>query len=377
MNLKNLLLAALGSGLLVSCGGRTGSPEGVVTVDFHDYVEKPLAELGDKFYTERRYVALHSDDSNLMIGDIGNVVLRGDKIYVNENGRGPNGRHVLVVHDSEGRAITKIGNKGRGPGEYLQISDFDVDTEGRIHIVDATYTVRKIFVYGPDGHLIEEKPLPFSINKLICTPDGGYQIVLATRQQSEDLNGRRFVKTDADLNVLNITGEWDASQIDENYILGNGCLVATPDGVFSQSAPYDNLYRLDADGNIAATWYLDLGPHAIPPEDRSNLGPLFESGLGKFRFFYDFVAPAGRYIFGAMSDRGVMKSFVYDLETATNYTLTPDETTPFEGFINISDGRLIGFFPYFDGETLPSDLPAELRGGVLGGDPLLVLYTLR
>ncbi len=80
MNLKNILLAAFACVSLAACGGRNSSPEGAVTVDFHDYVEKPLAELGDKFYTERRYVALHSDDQEMMIGDIGNVVLRGDKI---------------------------------------------------------------------------------------------------------------------------------------------------------------------------------------------------------------------------------------------------------------------------------------------------------
>ena len=378
MKFKNLALALLGCTLLAGCGGRPDSIDGDFTVDFHDYVEKPLAEMPDKFYSEKRYVALHSDEQDLMIGEIGKVVLYGDRIYVSEQSYGPRSRHALIVHDAEGSAVAKIGNQGRGPGEYLQISDFDVDWQGRVHLMDGTFGNKKILIYDANGRFVEEKKLPFSAELIKCTPDGGFLMVISTWEESEGLAGRRFVKTNADLNVLNVAGEWDMSQVDNNFILGDGCLVATPDGIFSQHAPFDELYRLDEDGNITATWFLDLGRYGIPPENRGNLEALYDAGkMESFRIFGDFVAPAGRYLFGSMRDRGVMTTLVYDLETGVNYTLREEESTHFEGFIPISDGRLVSFFPYFDGETLPSDLPEALHAGVMSGDPLICLYELK
>ncbi len=100
--------------------------------------------------------------------------------------------------------------------------------------------------------------------------------------------------------------------------------------------------------------------------------------MDTFRYFGDFVAPWGRYIFGTMKDRGEIKTFVYDMEEGVNYTLDRAESGPlFESFLTISGGRLVVTFPTFDGETLPSDLPGALRSGVLSGNPLIGLYELK
>jgi hypothetical protein len=78
-----------------------------------------------------------------------------------------------------------------------------------------------------------------------------------------------------------------------------------------------------------------------------------------------------------MLDRGEPKSFVYDTRAEVNSTVDRVAAVDFGAFLTISDGRLVSIFPYFDGETFPSDLPAELRAGVADGDPLLCLYELK
>ena len=375
MNPKNLALAALVCAFMAGCGQRSGGAEGVVTVDFHSYEERQLAEMADPFYSGKRYVALHADDQELMIGEVGKIVLHGDRIYVSERAEGPRGRHILVVHDADGRALAKIGNRGRGPGEYLQISCFDVDAEGRIHIYDGNFGAKKIYIYAPDGKFIEERQLSFSADRFRCTPDGGYLMTVSTWEETEGLAGRRFAKTDAGMNVQNVAGEWDMSQVDNNVVLGEGCLISTPEGVFVIKSPDEHLYRLDGEGNVAATWILALGGYAIPPENRGNLEPLFESGMEPYRFLMDLAVPWGKYILGSMYDRGEIKSFVYDTGAGINYTETHDGPV---GFNTISDGRLVSLLPYSgDKESLPGDLPSEMRAGVISGDPLLVLYSLK
>jgi hypothetical protein len=376
---KKIALAAVSLVLLVGCGRKSDGAEGVTTVDFHGYTEKPLSELGDRFYSGKRYVALHAADQSLMIGNVGKVVIHGDRIFVSEMALGPSGDHKLVVHDADGRAIAKIGNKGRGPGEYLQITDFDVDSRGRVHLLDQTFGVKKIFIFDADYKFIEEKKdLPFQMNLMKCTPDGGYLFVLSTWDESE-YAGKRFVKTDADLTVENTAGEYNMEQIDNNVVLGGyGSLVATSDGYYCQRTPEEETYRLDDDGNIVGTWFMDLGSRAIPEENRGDLMPLLESDkINSYSWFGPFVAPWGEYIFGGMIDGGERKSFVYDTSAGINYTQSAKEASDFGAFLTISDGRLVTFFPYFDGETFPSDLPPELRAGVTKGNPLLCLYELK
>jgi hypothetical protein len=362
--------------LLAGCTSKTGDSAGITTVDFHSYTEKPLSEMPDKFYSGKRYVALHADDQNLMIGRVGNVVIHGDRIFAGENFMGSGSRQNLVVHDSDGRAIAKIGNMGRGPGEYLQITDFDVDRQGRVHLYDGNFGAKKIYVFDETYKFVDEKQLPFSVDLMKCTPDGGYLFVRSTWDDAE-WAGKRFVKTDADLNVVATAGEWDMSQIDNNVRLGDGSFVATPEGVFHQHAPDETLYRLDWEGNIENRWFFDFGGFNIPPQNRSDLGSLMESGMDPYRFMLDFVVPWERYIFGTMLDKGEVESFVYDTRAEVNYTLDMVASVDFGRFLTITDGRLITNFPYFDGETFPADLPADLRPAVTSGAPLLCLYDLK
>jgi hypothetical protein len=383
MTHKNTALAAaVCFTLLAGCASKTGGPAGVEIVDFHDYVEKPLSELGDKFYTDKRYVALRADEQNMMIGPIMKVVIYGEKLFVAEDmfsaaGRNPNQK--LVVHDAEGQAIAKVGNKGRGPGEYMQITDFDVDRQGRVHLYDGNVGAKKIFIFDTDYRFVEEKQLPFSIDIMKCTPDGGYLFVLSTWDKSE-LTGKRFVKTDADLNVVATAGEYNMEQIDNNFVLGDGSLVATPDGYYCQRAPDETLYLLNEEADIEKRWFFDFGRYSIPIESRDNLEPIMMTdGRKSYRFIRNLVTPWGKYILGTMNDGDVFnKSFAYDTGAGINYTTTNEsDFHNFGSILTITDGRLVTIFPYFDGETFPADLPAELHAGVADGDPLLCLYELK
>ena len=59
----------------------------------------------------------------------------------------------LFVFDIEGRFIRKIGRVGRGPGEYIKLLDFTLDTENRfIYLLDFGQRIHK---YSLDGAYIQ------------------------------------------------------------------------------------------------------------------------------------------------------------------------------------------------------------------------------
>ncbi len=377
MNCKSVTLAAaVYCTLLAGCSQKPVGTEDVVTVDFHDYVEKSLSEMPDKFYSDKRYVALHTDNPDLWIGEIGKVVLHDNRIYVNERTWGEAGNHKLVMHDADGRAIAKIGTKGRGPGEYLQISDYDVDINGRVHLLDTTLDEKKVFIYTPDGNFVEEKRLPFNALKLKCTSDDGYLFALLPWGASE-YTGKRVIKTDADLLVTASASDFNMEQVDRRFFLGVG-LTSSSDGVACVRPPDENILLFDANGNIEKTIFCDFGKNTIPPAERGNLEPIVTTDRNKsYRHLTDFTVPWGKYIFGIMIDKGKRREYVYDIAAGVMYTVTKEEAGDCGAFTGISDGRLVTSFSDFDGETLPSDLPETLHTGVLNGDPLICLYELK
>ena len=62
---------------------------------------------------------------------------------------------MIFLFDDNGSYITKIHNIGSGPGEYADISDFDIDADLNIYI--SSIVGRKIIKYKyPDYKLFTE-----------------------------------------------------------------------------------------------------------------------------------------------------------------------------------------------------------------------------
>ena len=83
-----------------------------------------------------------------MIGNINTIQVFDGYIYILDSSKAKS----LFVFDLEGRFIRKIGSLGNGPGEYLGLNDFTLDTDnGIIYIGDIKNRVHK---YNFDGTLI-------------------------------------------------------------------------------------------------------------------------------------------------------------------------------------------------------------------------------
>jgi hypothetical protein len=82
---------------------------------------------------------------NFLIGRVTELQVFDGKIYILDE-------HVakaLFVFDLNGKFIRKIGNIGKGPGEYIRITDFTIDTENRfIYLLDRGNRVHKYELNG-------------------------------------------------------------------------------------------------------------------------------------------------------------------------------------------------------------------------------------
>jgi len=77
----------------------------------------------------------------------------------------------LYVFDQMGNYSHQIGKIGRGPGEFIEIRDFDFDEKGNVLILD----YKRILRYRPDGKYLDNYlEFDFATNDFYCNP---YQFV--------------------------------------------------------------------------------------------------------------------------------------------------------------------------------------------------------
>jgi WD40 repeat protein len=95
-----------------------------------------------------KYVPLATDSIFRLTEIIKMKVLNG-KFYINDRGRNSK---ILKFNDS-GDFLYKIGNRGKGPQEYLFSTDFSVAPQNK-NVYVLSSQENKIYVYAPDGTFI-------------------------------------------------------------------------------------------------------------------------------------------------------------------------------------------------------------------------------
>jgi len=88
----------------------------------------------DSIIEELQMIQLETN-SECLIGSTQKGIWRNKKIYIFDSFRSKNAIHVF---DVEGKHFGTILKTGRGPGEYRDIMDFDVDENGKIYILNTS-----------------------------------------------------------------------------------------------------------------------------------------------------------------------------------------------------------------------------------------------
>lgn len=96
-----------------------------------------------------KVIQLETTDQSLIGGHIGKIKKIANKYFISSD------KKELLVFDSTGLFIKKIGKIGQGPGEYSSISDYDVFENGNIAILD----INKLLLYDKYGIYIKTVPL--------------------------------------------------------------------------------------------------------------------------------------------------------------------------------------------------------------------------
>lgn len=113
--------------------------------------EKNLSEFADDII----YIPL---DNSIPLDLIYGFKFSDDKIYLSVKNNG------LLVYTSHGKFIRKIGNTGRGPGDYFHFTNFVVDQKsGKVYINDTKNVIK---VFSKDGRFVRNITIDETLGNL-------------------------------------------------------------------------------------------------------------------------------------------------------------------------------------------------------------------
>ncbi len=144
---------------------------------------------------ERDRDLLASHEANLVFPQ-GIAVTRAGHIHV------INGRHEVLVLDTLGNLVRRIGREGQGPGEFRGAAALTLDAGDTLYVAD--FPKRAFVRFTPSGDFLDEQPLHrgFRGGVLRRTPRGYVTTVIATDQDRQVQVERLIDITAADTSVL-------------------------------------------------------------------------------------------------------------------------------------------------------------------------------
>ena len=115
-------------------------------INIEPVVGKGAVHKVSDFVKEIRYIPLETN-SKIFIGNIKEIKIHDEKMYISDD------KNVLNIFDMTGRHLSTLNRLGRGPEEYLSLTDFEVTPEGHIFIASQR---EGIIEYGPDLKFIRK-----------------------------------------------------------------------------------------------------------------------------------------------------------------------------------------------------------------------------
>lgn len=106
--------------------------------------------LTTDYFKSRRLVKLETTDESL-ITRINRLIVYDNKYYIFDQQN-----KSVFIFDESGKYISKINNIGKGPGEYIQLTDFTIDTKNKQIILLCDIPSCLIY-YDLDGKYLNQK----------------------------------------------------------------------------------------------------------------------------------------------------------------------------------------------------------------------------
>ncbi|MFC2187709.1 6-bladed beta-propeller [Fulvivirgaceae bacterium LMO-SS25] len=272
--------------------------------------------LPDELVENREFILLENNTSDSQLGRIDKLMLRNKRIYamdwIYRN---------LLIFDMKGNLIHKFNRRGDGPGHYRQISDFDIDAQGNLYILDAGG--KQILVYDKDLNHFFSRRLTVDAERIIFMDQDKFLLGLSP-WNSLEWSGYRFAVADKEFNVSTVWDKYD-DNVDQNFVFSFNFVKS--ENQISFNRPIENkVYLFSNEGEPLEIYNFDFGSQNVPDEVRKNLD-IHLTNLWQYRFLSNFVVVHRNFIVGTIGD-GLARYRNFLLDKSKNIVYIEKPTVP-------------------------------------------------
>jgi hypothetical protein len=302
------------------------------------------------------------------------VKITDSRIYVLDH-NGPRWINTLTVFDTAGTGIGRVGRKGQGPGEYLQITNFDVNESGDVYLIDATYNNNNLYIYDKHRKFVSVKKMPFQAFMIQCLPNDKLLLNLSSWNEGENAPRQIAVTNmalEAEQTYLTHDGYEDHNQYFEP-------MLATSGNHILYHKPINNyMYEFSAEGQLLKAYMFDFGKKNVPDEDKMDI----EKNLSKFehyRYLKNCNVINDKYIFGTLWDEGRVRTFIVDRHSKqmyiSNKKIKEHDSSNIVGYCN---NQIVSYiYPLKYEDIQATGFPDNVKKHVEDENFVLCLYELK
>lgn len=322
--------------------------------------------IPDEFIIQKKYIKLTSIYDDFLFKEINKVRLINDQIFILD-GRLKN----LLVFDLDGVSKAKIGTKGNGPNEYIDIADFDIDSEGNIYTIDGR--LDKLFIYNSDYSLNKVISLPFEVDILSITEDDNIMFGLSAWNKGEN-EGASIIITDKNLKTLEVLAYYDEF-VDNAFWVSHYSFVKTEKNIIYNKPINNDVLLFTKKGVLEKIVEFNFGENNVPLEERKDIERNLQN-FNSYNLLKWITIIDDNFIIGTFWENRETKSFFIDRKKNEMFVSHPTIDRDIGNVAGFDEKTLIKFIIPGSERAEDNTLPRDIIEHLNNGDFVLCIYDL-
>ena len=267
-----------------------------------------------------RFIPLETNENCLFGTDISKVKMVNDTLFISDY-------NYIFKYDLDGKFITRIGKKGRGPGEYAKgFQTFLVD-KNKQHLIGFELLDQKMMKYDFKGNFINEVKIDFLPGPAEWNRDGNMAVYnMGFTYENAPWHDFYILNKDA----KTVQKNKFKKQVDKRYgLMIYPAVFYRYRGKTRYKNPYENtIYELDEKGKTTAVYELEHGKYEqyndvddVEIQIKNNVGTNRSNPKSFEKIGLLGLSETDKYLFIYYGHQEQRKLGVFDKTSGTFYNL--------------------------------------------------------
>ena len=339
------------------------------SLDFYEFKEGEPKTLPEGLSKRVEYINLKSQNPDLDFKYLTKALIKGDSIFLLDALMS----NKLLLYDRQtGNAISAIGTRGNGPNEYARLCDFDVDSSGKIFVLDAN--LDKLFTYNIDLTIDRVISSPYDADALKVLHNGNILLGLSSWNKKK-CSGDRVILVDHNLDYIKTLLKYDDS-FDDSYWF-SFYSFSTIGNTIQYNRPTDNsLYSFDLEGNLIDKLVIDFGDREAPKKIKQDIERNLDAINTQYSILVGSLISFSDYIFGTLRDRGKTRPFILDCNNKVCHYFKERWEGDLSMTLSFQDNLWISYLTPGDNNLDLNNYPQSVRENLANENFTLCIRTL-